>query len=147
MVFSIKGEKSFTNKHKYIDGDGLSHDLVGFCDRSVLLGCQYLGLDIESNSNRVLGVSGYFSVKQLLKAEITIPKIIGERTLFLEECEIVTGTAKEYPYKLDSKFCKKLGCICIGDDKKVLEAFKITEDFYVSILDGKIVAIFIFIDR
>lgn len=143
MLFTIKHEKSIINKHTYINNDGLFHDMAKKCDFSLMLGCQYLGLDVNSINNRIYGVSGFVSIKQLPQESINMPKTIKEGALYLENCILEPNTVKNYSVQLNGKYDKKLNCICIGEDRDELEAFKIADDLFVSIYNDKIIAIFI----
>ncbi len=143
MILSIRDEKAIVNKHFYIKNDGIIHDAIGICDCSLMLGCQYLGLDICSQNNRIYGISGFLSIERLPQETIVMPRVVKEGALYLSECTIEANTAKDYLFPLEGKYDKKQKIVCLGDNMKGQEAIKITDEVFVSVRDGKILAIYI----
>lgn len=142
MKFVYSETKRIAGSHRLIKGDGLTHDLVDRSCFSLMTGCDYLGIDINAE-NRVYGISGYVSIKNLKKAHILVPKEIIDGALLLINSDPIPGMVEDYTYPLIGQYDSKQKCICLGDFQCKATPIRISDDVIISLHDNNIVAIFI----
>ena len=143
VKFAFLQGKTIEGRHKFIEGDGLLHNLTDISDFSLMTGCDYLGIDVNTQNNRIYGISGYLSVKKLQKSKILFPSNIIEGSVFIKNESFVPGTVSDYTQPLIGKFDHYSKCICLGNNECEATSIKISEDVFISIRDEKLIAIFI----
>ena len=146
MNFVFSEMQPIQGQHIFKKGEGLSHNLMEFCDFSLMTGCGYLGIDINTtNNNRIYGISGYISLKDLKQESVSLPsKVINGALFAISDCCPDPGTVIDYDdHLLVAKYDAQQRCIWLGDNNCNATAIKISNDTYISIIKNKIIAIFI----
>lgn len=143
MIIEYEGISPIDGHHTYTEGDGLTHELMDVSDCSMMIGVEYLGVDINAESRRIYGISGYFSLNHIKKKAIMLPEKIEEGALFLNDMDLFRGVSFATDKCLEAKYDPKIKCLLMGEINCQARTIKICDDAFISILDGKIVAIYI----
>ncbi len=116
---------------------------MSLSDYSIMIGCDYLGIDIDTQTNRIYGISGYLSLNNLKSDTISLPENIKVGALDIKGGNFIPGIGTDYEYFLKGSYDRNTGFIVLGEIERDAITVKICEDCYFSIKDGKVLAIFI----
>lgn len=143
MDFCFQETRMLNNIHEYKRNDGLIHNNIHNCDFALMINGSYLGIDVNSLNRRLYGVSGYVDIKKLQRGHICIPNKKKEGAIYVNNCDLIPGTGKDYWISEKAKFDIKTNCICLGDDTHIAETIEISKGVLMNVYKGQIVAIFI----
>lgn len=143
MHLCFQEMKMLNDIHELKKNDGLMHNNMHNCDFSLMINGDYLGIDVNSLNRRLYGISGYVNLEKLKKEHVSIPNKKKQGAIYVNNCDLIPGTAKDYWLPPKVKYDVNINCICLGDDTHIAETIEISKGVLVNIYEGQIVAIFI----